>query len=120
MSGRLENYLNLLNKYLAEADDMLAKEDFTQASEKMWGAAAEAVKAVAAARGVELLSHRDLWEFTTKLDKEHPEMNLLNLFHIANSLHTNFYENWLTPEALKKGSEAVHEFVEKLRKVTSR
>ena len=57
------------------------------------GASAEAEKAVAAARGVELLSHGDLWEFTTKLDKEHPGTNLLNLFHIANSLHTYFYEN---------------------------
>ena len=96
---------------------MLAKEDFTQASEKLWGAAAEAVKTVAAAKGVKLLSHRDLWEFTTKLDKEHPGMDLLNLFHIANSLHTNFYENWLTPEAVKRGSEAIREFTEKLKKI---
>jgi len=96
---------------------MLVKEEFTQASEKLWGAAAEAVKTVAASKGVELPSHRDLWEFTTKLDKEYPEMGLLNLFHIANSLHVNFYENWLTPEAVKKGYDAVQEFVGKLKKV---
>jgi len=113
------DYLDLLNKYLAEADDMLAKEDFAQASEKLWGAAAEAVKTVAAARGIELVSHRDLWEFTTTLDKEHPGMGLLNLFHIANSLHVNFYENWLTPENVKIGSEAVRELVEKLRMIRS-
>jgi len=117
VSDNLETYLKLLNKYLVEAEDMLVKEDFTQASEKLWGAAAEALKTVATAKGVELLSHRDLWEFTTKLDKEHPEMDLLDLFHIANSLHTNFYENWLTPEAVKRGSEAVRDFVEKLKKL---
>lgn len=117
MSGKLETYLKLLNGYLTEADNMLAKENFTQASEKLWGAAAEAVKIVAAAKGIELPSHRDLWEFTTKLDKEHPSMDLLNLFHIANSLHTNFYENWLTSEVVTRGSEAVREFVEKLKKL---
>ncbi|KPV65057.1 MAG: hypothetical protein AOA65_0560 [Candidatus Bathyarchaeota archaeon BA1] len=34
--------------------------------------------------------------------------------HIVNSLHTNFYENWMTPEGAK-GSEAVRELIEKLR-----
>lgn len=48
-----------------------------------------------------------------KLDKEHTEMDLLNLFHTANSLHTNFYENWPTSEAMIKRPEAVRGFVEK-------
>jgi len=117
MSAKIETYTKLLDEYLIEADEMLAKENFTQASEKLWGAAAEALKTVVAAREIELPSHRDLWEFTTRLDKEHPEMNLLNLFHVANSLHINFYENWLTPEAVKRGSEATREFVENLKKL---
>jgi len=116
MGGKPETYLKLLDGYLREADEMLDRGNFTQASEKLWGAAAEAVKTVAAARGVELPSHRDLWEFTAKLDKEHPEWDLLSLFHTANSLHVNFYENWLPPEAVKRGSESVREFAEKLKK----
>jgi len=46
----------------------------------------------------------------TKLDKERPEWDLLNFFHAANSLHVNFYENWLTPEAVARGVSAIKDF----------
>lgn len=111
----VERYLELNRKYLEEAEGFLTKGDYVQASEKLWGAAAEMVKAVASKRGLELKSHRDLWGFVTRLDNERPELNLLKLFHVANSLHVNFYENWMTPEAVTKGAEAVKEFIEKLR-----
>lgn len=113
--GDAERYLKLNRKYLEDAEKFLAKGDHAQASEKLWGATAEMVKAVASKRGVELKSHRDLWGFVTKLDGERPKLNLLKLFHIANSLHINFYENWMTPEAVTKGAEAVKELIEKLR-----
>ena len=113
--GEAERYLELNRKYLEEAEEFLAKGDYVQASEKLWGAAAEMVKAVASKGELELKSHRDLWEFVTKLDNERPELNLLKLFHVANSLHINFYENWMTPEAVTKGAEAVKELIEKLR-----
>jgi len=104
LSRESEAYLKLLDGYLREADEALTKENFSQASEKLWGAAAEAVKAVAAVKGIELRGHRDLWEFVTELDKGRPEWDLLNLFQAANSLHMNFYENWLTPEAVARGA----------------
>lgn len=113
--GDAERYLKLNRKYLEDAEKFLAEGDHAQASEKLWGATAEMVKAVASKRGVELKGHRDLWGFVTKLDGERPELNLLKLFHIANSLHINFYENWMTPEAVTKGAEAVKELIEKLR-----
>jgi len=34
------NYLKLNNKYLKEADALIGKRDYVQASEKFWGAAA--------------------------------------------------------------------------------
>ncbi|MGQ9468436.1 MAG: PaREP1 family protein [Nitrososphaerales archaeon] len=113
--SEVKRYLELNRKYLEEAENLLNKGDHVQASEKLWGAAAEIVKAVASKRGLELKSHRELWEFVTKLDNERPQLNLLKLFHIANSLHINFYENWMTPEAVTKGAEAVKELIEKLQ-----
>ncbi|RLE48619.1 MAG: hypothetical protein DRJ31_06800 [Candidatus Methanomethylicota archaeon] len=115
---KAELHLKLCEKYIREAEESLAKKNYVQASEKAWGAASQIVKAVAARRGVELRSHRDLWEFITKLNKENPDWNLLNMFHIANSLHTNFYENWLTAEAVANGVEIIRTFTEKLKKLT--
>lgn len=115
---KAELHLKLCEKYIREAEESLAKKNYVQASEKAWGAASQIVKAVAARRGVELRSHRDLWEFITKLNKENPDWNLLNTFHIANSFHTNFYENWLTAEAVANGVEVIRTFTEKLKKLT--
>ena len=50
--SRLAEYERLNGKYLREAEELLEKKDYPQASEKLWGAAAEIVKAVAAGRGI--------------------------------------------------------------------
>ncbi len=112
---RQAEYERLNGKYLREGNELLTKGDDAQASEKFWGAAAEIIKAVAARRGVALGSHRSLGEFVEKLHKEHPEWNLMRAFNAANSLHMNFYEDWLPPGIVRDGAEAVHELVEKLR-----
>jgi hypothetical protein len=38
---------------------------------------------------------------------------LVRLFQIANSLHINFYENWIPKESVRESLVAVQEFVEK-------
>jgi len=111
---RIKRYLRLNGKYLKEAEDLLAKGDYVQASEKFWGAAAQSVKAVAARRDVELLTHTSIFEFVSKLHKKHPELKLAEDFHIASSLHTNFYEDWLPAEMVKVGAARVKALVEKL------
>lgn len=113
--ARQAEYERLNGKYLREGQQLLAKGDYAQASEKFWGAAAEIIKAVAARRGVALGSHRSLGEFIEKLHKEHPDWNLMRAFNAANSLHMNFYEDWLPPNIVRDGAEAVRDLVEKLR-----
>ena len=113
-----ERYLKLNRKYLDEAEEFLAKGDPVQASEKLWGAAAEMVKAVAAKRGISLKSHRDLWEFVAKLTDELNDPDITKLFAVANALHQNFYEDWMPLNAVKKSAEAVKQLNEKLEKLT--
>jgi len=110
-------YRKLNGKYLKEAEALLKKKDYAQASEKLWGACAEMIKAVAAKRGVRLGTHRSLGDFVEKLDKENPRLDLMDAFLQANALHTNFYEDWLPPYAVERGSKAVREMVEKLNRL---
>jgi hypothetical protein len=57
-----EHYQTLSEKYLAEAREFLGKGDLVQASEKLWGAAALAIKTAAAKRGLKLERHeRPTW-----------------------------------------------------------
>lgn len=117
MNEKAEHYSNLMQKYLKEAEAFLAKGDYVQASEKLWGAAAEIVKVVAAKRGAELKTHGDLWEFVTKLRIELNDSELSKLFLQANYLHQNFYEGILPPQIVKDGAEAVKEFIHKLERL---
>jgi len=113
----IEDYLRLNGKYLKEAEELLSRGDYVQASEKFWGAAAEIVKAAAATRGITLGTHRSLWEFVHRLYKERPEMNLIEGFRAAESLHINFYEDHLPEKVVDLTIEKVKGFIEKMKQL---
>ncbi|HID90994.1 TPA: hypothetical protein EYP44_03435 [Candidatus Bathyarchaeota archaeon] len=114
---RAELHLGLCRKYLREGGNLLRKEDYTQASEKYWGAASQMVKAVAAKRGVDIKSHGELHGFVAKLRKEIDDAEIGRLWRSAIALHQNFYENWLPPEMVKEASDDVERFVERLEEI---
>ena len=68
----------------------LSRGDLIQASEKLWGASATAVKSVAAKRGLKLEQHGGLWVFINMLAKESGDENIVRFFNAANTLHKNF------------------------------
>jgi hypothetical protein len=115
-----ERYPNLHRKYLEEANTLILKGDYVQASEKLWGAAAEIVKMVGAVRGVELKTHADLFQYVAKLKDELGDPELSRLFHVANSLHQNFYEGNQPPSFVTDGAEAVKQLAAKLEKLSRR
>ena len=117
MVERVEHYLGLAQKYLKESEAFLAEKDYVQASEKLWGAAAEIVKTVAAKRGIELRTHRDLWQFVADLRAELKDPEVSRLFTVANYLHQNFYEGIMPPETVMDGAEAVKQLIGKLEKL---
>jgi len=92
-SEKAEVYMKLSEKYLTEAENLLAKRDYVQASEKLWSSTALMVKAVAATKGISILSHGELFSFVRKLGEERNEPEFRRLFSVANTLHQNFYEN---------------------------
>ena len=79
----MEHYYALSKKYFKDAKEFLSMKDLVQASEKLWGASALAVKAVAAKRGLKLDKHESLWEFVSRLAKERSDF--IRLFFTANA-----------------------------------
>jgi HEPN domain-containing protein len=111
-SDRAELYVSLSKKHLKEADDLLTKGDYIQASVKLWGAAALMVKAVAASQGILISSHGELFSFVRKLGEEKKNPELRRLFSVASTLHQNFYEGWLQEDVIKEYSEDVKQLVD--------
>lgn len=99
---------------LAKAGDALVQDDLLQASEKLWGAVAHMVKGIAEQRGWSHHGHRELYQVVNMLVHETGDRELRTLFDIANSLHSNFYENWMPREWIEDRADRVKELVEKL------
>ncbi len=114
MTTRTEHYETTGRQFLARAGQYLADGDLPQASEKGWGAAAQMVKAAAEARGWPHQGHRQLYIVVDRLVAETGDRELRTLFHIAGSLHTNFYEGWLSREAVAEGLAQVEQLAQKL------
>ena len=114
---RAELYLRLSGKYLRDAEELLAKGGYLQASEKLWGSAVLMVKAVAASRGVSVSSHGELLSYVGKLGEELGDPELRRLFSVASTLHKNFYENWLSEDVVREYAEDVKQLVGELKKL---
>lgn len=119
MEERVSKYQRLNGKYLMEAKELIRKGDYSQASEKLWGASVEIVKALAAKRENKTLEeHRQILEYVSKIDKEFPNMNLRRLISTARALHSNFYEDEFPADYVSEvGYQAVEEFVEKIKRI---
>jgi len=111
----LEKYVRLGERYLSEGLVLLAKGDLAQASEKVWGAVAEAVKAVAESRGWEHFKHRDLAEAISRLYEETGDPEIPRLYASAESLHANFYEGFASPGLVRLYAKDAEELIEKLK-----
>ena len=109
---RAKEYVKASGELLAEARRELKEGNIRQAAEKIWGAAALAVKAYALWReGKRLISHRELWEYKSVVADELGGWVLDTWAH-ANSMHTCFYEGWCTQKDMKEALARVERLVE--------
>lgn len=72
---------------------MIVQRDRLQASEKLWGAAAHRVKALAAARGWPYQSHADGQVIVRHLAHHAGDPQISALFKVALDAHQNFYDD---------------------------
>ena len=112
--AKVEAHVRISRQFMRQADEEFAKGDRLQASEKAWGAAAHAVKAVAQQRGWRHDGHRYLFDAIDSIYRETGDPELRDLFGRANSLHMNFYEDWQSDEYVQDGIERVKVLLKKL------
>ena len=75
---------------------------------------AEMVKVVAAVRGWEHGSRRELFNVVDRLVVDTRDEDIRSQFLMAGQLHTNFYEGWLSRAAVEATLSNVTRFVEKM------
>jgi len=109
---RAYDYLEASFKLIAQAKKELESGDLRQASEKLWGATAFAIKAYAYWKDRRrLTSHRELWEYSEVVANELGEWVLV-VFEQADSEHKNFYEGWAKKKHVEVALKGVEKFIE--------
>lgn len=111
MNDAAARYRDQGHLYLAQAREEFAREDLMQASEKVWGAAAQLVKAAAADRGWTHGRHATLYQVVRRLVEETGVDALRLEFAVAGELHANFYEGFLAPAIVEDYLQDVTRFV---------
>lgn len=96
-----DRYAELSRQYIERADGYLLAGDRVQASEKGWGAVAEAIKSIAEQRGWNHQGHRLLDDIVLQLSEEWERPDVRLLFDTAERLHINFYEDALATDAIE-------------------
>lgn len=91
-----ESHAAHCQRMLDHAARMIEDGDRIQASEKMWGAFAHRIEAIAAQRGWECKAHDDLRVITEHIARRTGNDRIADLYHLANSAHQNFYKDRLS------------------------
>ena len=98
-------------RFIQQAVIERADGDLLQASEKTWGAAAHAVKAIAERRGWRHDSHRLLFIAVDRILSETGQHEIRRRFQTASNAHKNFYEGWLSDQEVAEDIEEVENLV---------
>ena len=114
----VEFHVETSQHMLEHAGRELRAGDLLQASEKGWGAAAHAVKAIAEQRGWLHECHGHLYTAAQRISNELGQPRIMDLFRLASELHVNFYEGWLTHQAVERGLAQVSELLGLLESVS--
>ena len=97
--------------FLADSDREFDAGDTLQASEKLWGAAAHAIMAVAQQRQLEYGTHRTLINSARQVADEEGDERLRSGILAARHFHSNFYNGTMEPEDIEYDRPLVHRYV---------
>ena len=98
-------------EFLAKADTHFIEGDQLQASEKLWGAAAHAVLAIALERGWPHTIHPSLKRAAERLTAEQNDPLIAAYFVAAEQYHRDFYHRFLEADEWQTDRPKVRDFV---------
>jgi hypothetical protein len=98
-SGLLGDFMETRDQYLSNAEHAIAAGEYRKASELLWGAVTQQLKALAASRNILITSHRQFFDFLRQYAAESGDRKLYEDFVTLNALHANFYDEIIPSDA---------------------
>lgn len=119
--------LNKAHRHLRRRDDYYnnalkyaAKGKFPKASELLWGAVTQSLKALGATRNINIASHAMFFSFTRDLSKELEDEEFHKSFLFLNNLHKNFYDEVIDPKDFQMYRKEAESFLRKIEEIGKR
>ncbi len=110
----IDEHVRTALKFLEHSDQEFAAGDILQGSEKLWGAASQAVIAVAMQRGWQFSHHHALRVAVDALAEERDDQSLLSGMLAAEKFHANFYHGFLAEDIIELDRPLVADFVRRM------
>jgi hypothetical protein len=120
-------YVNSLyqtrDQYRSNAEHAIVAGEYRKASELLWGAVTQQLKALAAAHNFVITSHRQFFDFLRQLAAELKDKSIYGDFVELNSLHKNFYDEIIPsdvfPDFYNKAIQYIGRLDDLARKIKS-
>ena len=101
-SATVEDRVQISRRLVLQAPGELERGDRLQATEKIWGALAQLLKAHGQQRGwLNMGSHRTVGRIAQQLAAEYDNGRILNAYVAADNGHRNFYDNEMSPPEIE-------------------
>jgi Archaeal PaREP1/PaREP8 family len=113
----LATLFQMRDQYRANAEHAIEAGELRKASELLWGAVTQQLKALAATRDVVISSHRDFFDFLRQLAKDVQDDSLFKDFVSLNALHRNFYDETIPPDVFPDYYEKSIQYIARLDKL---
>ena len=110
----VEFHMETSRRFITQAESELRAGDEIQASEKAWGAAAHAIKAVAERHRWRYDTHAALFRAVDNIVRLTGDQEIRTLFSAAIVLRQNCYEGWLDAEYIAGSIHDVKRLLTKL------
>ena len=111
----IADHVSMSRMFLEHAQAELDQGHRLQAAEKIWGATAHALKAIALQRGWRHRSNTTLFDIGVQLGQEFDkERDFARYLSVADSMHKNFYENNRRSRDIQLALEEIKAFVDEL------
>lgn len=109
----VQKHAQTAREFLIAAGREFEAGDKLQGSEKMWGAAAHAIMAVALQRGWSCGNHYAIKSAADRLAEELDDRSLIGNFLVAEQFHANFYHDFMEAGDIQRAGPFVSELVDR-------
>ena len=114
MNDVTSRFLKMRDRYLCNVEETIKKEEWRKASELLWGAITQEIKALGSASNIYIGKHGEFFDFVRDVGKETNDNELYLLFLDLNALHKNFYDETIPSQDFSIYYEKAYLFLRKI------